>query len=502
MASDSRNLYVSGLSNNMSDSMLRQLFEGFGPIVFAKVCQSYQGGSGYGFVTFCLRESAQTAVHGLNGSLHQGARLQVRRAERGAGKTLGSEASGSSNNAHTNVYVNRWPLRLGEDEFRQAFEKIGEIVSVKLFVEKQREGRVYGFVLFSTRESAQKAVAAMDGVKYDEVALQVSPASNYNKSATEEQVSDERITGTIRAWKDRYGWIAADSNVDHPLASMHRGHIYVNVRDVEGADDLRQGCRVSFMVYANTDGLGASKVHLLAGSGLGGIPDERSPSDCRLSVPSALSAPTLAPQKWWHVLEGDCCPISLTPLEQLEREPFGLLGSNDADNLPLEGIWGERARAALMGTPGQAIHWSDGMFLACSLVANSRFVNPVTRRPLSRGECQSLDDYLDGHQLPDVQVAEAFDLAQAAASDSAIGKGNQRLNELSRDAAALLHIFDEGPVECSQSPRTSASAPVATVSAAPATALGGNGVVYHGEPPAPAVATTTAPRQRRWGRGR
>merc|ERR1711890_96082 len=98
-----------------------------------------------------------------------------------------------------------------------------------------------------------------------------------------------------------------------------------------------------------------------------------------------------------------------------------------------------------MGT--QAIHWSDGMFLACSLVANGQMMDPVNMRPLSKGECESLDQYLHAHGLPAVHVAEAFTLSQAVASGIDDELALRRLAALGREAASLLRIFDEGLAE-------------------------------------------------------
>ena len=59
---------------------------------------------------------------------------------------------------------------------------------------------------------------------------------------------------------------------------------------------------------------------------------------------------------WWYSLAGECCPISLVPLENLQREPFGLLSSPIDGSSPtsedievsqghsiLEGVWGGAA---------------------------------------------------------------------------------------------------------------------------------------------------------------
>ncbi|CAE8613769.1 unnamed protein product, partial [Polarella glacialis] len=101
---------------------------------------------------------------------------------------------------------------------------------------------------------------------------------------------------------------------------------------------------------------------------------------------AAHSMPPGAP-RWWSYLEGDCCPISLTPLEEMTFDPFGVLGTSteNPDALPTKGIWG-KAAADEVRKDGQAVHWFDGMFLASFLVSSGMLIDPVNRRNLSRGE--------------------------------------------------------------------------------------------------------------------
>lgn len=151
--------------------------------------------------------------------------------------------------------------------------------------------------------------------------------------------------------------------------------------------------------------------------------------------------------KWWRCLAGDCCPISLIPLEELTCEPFGILGTSECINhLQSEGIWGPGAVALALNRqpPAQAIHWFDGMFLASFLVSSGQLIDPVNRRALTRGECVSLDEYLEAHGLPPVHVADVFDLARAVSGQQAGNSGNlERIASLEREAASMLRsLFD------------------------------------------------------------
>jgi len=133
--------------------------------------------------------------------------------------------------------------------------------------------------------------------------------------------------------------------------------------------------------------------------------------DYAAGIGYAPPPPTAASMGWWCALQGECCPISLTPLEELDYEPFGLVSGTGAEEPCDAGIWGAKSLAALRRHSVQAVHWFDGASLAEYLVTTGRFINPVNRRALSRCECQSLDQYLETLGLAAARVAEAYDIA-------------------------------------------------------------------------------------------
>lgn len=147
--------------------------------------------------------------------------------------------------------------------------------------------------------------------------------------------------------------------------------------------------------------------------------------------------------KWWQCLAGDCCPISLDPLEELTCEPFGLFGVTDGDGRPpQQGVWGSQAAELVRRQSLQNVHWFNGMFLASFLVSSSQLIDPVNRRQLTRGECVSLDNYLAAHRLPAVHVTDVYDLQQAVSGSVSSG-ATDRIAALEREAASMLRsLFD------------------------------------------------------------
>lgn len=80
------NLYVKPLGPGVTDEKLRELFVSHGTIVSAKVMKNPETGEsrGFGFVCFTQSEAASQALVKLNGSMFEGVKLYVARAQKKA----------------------------------------------------------------------------------------------------------------------------------------------------------------------------------------------------------------------------------------------------------------------------------------------------------------------------------------------------------------------------------------------------------------------------------
>mmetsp|Transcript_57582 Transcript_57582/g.106404 ORF Transcript_57582/g.106404 Transcript_57582/m.106404 type:complete len:452 (-) Transcript_57582:75-1430(-) len=73
------------------------------------------------------------------------------------------------------------------------------------------------------------------------------------------RVTTYRVSGTLTDWKGNHGWIEPDRHFDHPEVKKHKGRIFLAHKDVEEEID-GVGATVSFFVYKDANGLGASEV--------------------------------------------------------------------------------------------------------------------------------------------------------------------------------------------------------------------------------------------------
>ena len=61
------------------------------------------------------------------------------------------------------LYVGNLPFSVNDEELREAFSQIGEVVSAKVIIEHPTErSKGFGFVEMATEELAKSAIAEMD----------------------------------------------------------------------------------------------------------------------------------------------------------------------------------------------------------------------------------------------------------------------------------------------------------------------------------------------------
>ena len=84
---------------------------------------------------------------------------------------------------------------------------------------------------------------------------------------------------------------------------------------------------------------------------------------------------------WWRTLQEDD-PISLEPLNKLQYAPFDLKANDDISV------------------------WFDPRILGNYLVSTAAFEHPLSRRALTRGDCQALDQHLAACRLKAIGVTE------------------------------------------------------------------------------------------------
>ncbi|PSN60907.1 polyadenylate binding protein [Corynespora cassiicola Philippines] len=150
------NVFIKNLDTAIDNKALHDTFAAFGNILSCKVAQDEMGNSkGYGFVHYETAEAATNAIKHVNGMLLNEKKVFV--GHHIPKKDRMSKFEEMKAN-YTNVYVKNVDLDVTDDEFRDLFEKFGQITSASLARDDEGKSRGFGFVNFVKHEDAAAAV--------------------------------------------------------------------------------------------------------------------------------------------------------------------------------------------------------------------------------------------------------------------------------------------------------------------------------------------------------
>merc|ERR1719343_480940 len=62
------------------------------------------------------------------------------------------------------------------------------------------------------------------------------------------RITAEKFSGTVEAWKGKYGWIRPAEEIQHEKAAFKRGNLFVSSNDLLGVTELIAGSTVQFHI--------------------------------------------------------------------------------------------------------------------------------------------------------------------------------------------------------------------------------------------------------------
>lgn len=178
------NVFIKNLDTAIDNKALHDTFAAFGNILSCKVAQDEYGNSkGYGFVHYETAEAANNAIKHVNGMLLNDKKVYV--GHHISKKDRQSKFEEMKAN-FTNVYVKNIDLEATDDDFRELFGKYGEITSATISRDPETgKSRGFGFVNYSTHDSAQKAVDEMNDKEWRGQKLYVGRAQKKHEREEE-----------------------------------------------------------------------------------------------------------------------------------------------------------------------------------------------------------------------------------------------------------------------------------------------------------------------------
>ncbi|CAI0391731.1 unnamed protein product [Linum tenue] len=200
-------VYVGGIPHDVSEHDLRHFCESVGEVTEVRIMKGKESGEGkgYAFVTFRTKELANKAMKDLNNSEFKGKKVKCSASQANHRLFIGNIPRSWGEKDMKNVvmkigpgvvsvellkvraiYVKNLPKDITQDQLRQLFEHHGNITKVVLPPAKPGHERSrFGFVHFSERSSAMKALKNTERYEIDGQVLDCSlakPQADNNKS--------------------------------------------------------------------------------------------------------------------------------------------------------------------------------------------------------------------------------------------------------------------------------------------------------------------------------
>lgn len=183
------NVFIKNLDVAIDNKALHDTFAAFGNILSCKVAQDENGNSkGYGFVHYETDEAASQAIKHVNGMLLNEKKVYV--GHHIPKKDRQSKFEEMKAN-FTNVYVKNIANEVSDEDFRELFAKYGDVTSSSLARDQEGKSRGFGFVNFTTHESAAKAVDELNGKDFRGQDLYVGRAQKKHEREEELRKSYE-----------------------------------------------------------------------------------------------------------------------------------------------------------------------------------------------------------------------------------------------------------------------------------------------------------------------
>lgn len=178
------NVFIKNLDAAIDNKALHDTFAAFGNILSCKVAQDETGSSkGYGFVHYETAEAADQAIKSVNGMLLNEKKVFV--GHHIPKKDRMSKFEEMKAN-FTNIYVKNIELEVTDEQFRELFEKYGDITSASLAHDSETgKSRGFGFVNYVRHEDAAKAVDELNDTDFHGQKLYVGRAQKKHEREEE-----------------------------------------------------------------------------------------------------------------------------------------------------------------------------------------------------------------------------------------------------------------------------------------------------------------------------
>ncbi|KAI6128843.1 2-oxoacid dehydrogenases acyltransferase-domain-containing protein [Pisolithus croceorrhizus] len=190
-ATPSASLHVWELDPSVTDAMLREVFEKFGPVKSIHIRRDAASGHslGYAYVNYQNVADAQRALKELNYSTIKGQTCRI---------TWSQPDPALRKTAQGNIYVSNLDEQIDEKArllcvhmaaLHDAFVCFGNVLSCKVATDDQGRPKGHGFINYETTEAAERAINVANGTVLNGKQIRVSPYRSRKERESKSQMN-------------------------------------------------------------------------------------------------------------------------------------------------------------------------------------------------------------------------------------------------------------------------------------------------------------------------
>lgn len=230
------NIFIKNLDAIIDNKSLHDTFAAFGNILSCKVAQDEFGNSkGYGFVHYETGESATNAIKHVNGMLLNEKKVFV--GHHIPRKDRDSKFDEMKAN-FTNIYVKNIPLEVTDEEFRNLFEKFGDVTSASIARDADTgKSRGFGFVNYIKHDHASTAVDELNEKDFKGQVLYVGRAQK--KHEREEELRKQHEAARVEKASKYQGVNLYVKNIDDDIDDDELREIFASAGNITSAKIMR-----------------------------------------------------------------------------------------------------------------------------------------------------------------------------------------------------------------------------------------------------------------------
>ena len=230
------NVFIKNLDTAIDNKALHDTFAAFGNILSCKVAQDEFGNSkGYGFVHYETGEAATNAIKHVNGMLLNEKKVFV--GHHIPRKDRDSKFDEMKAN-FTNIYVKNIEPEVTDDDFRDLFEKYGDITSASIARDDTGKSRGFGFVNYIKHEDASTAVDKLHDKDFKGQNLYVGRAQK--KHEREEELRKQHEAARVEKASKYQGVNLYVKNLEDDVDDDKLREIFATAGSITSAKVMRE----------------------------------------------------------------------------------------------------------------------------------------------------------------------------------------------------------------------------------------------------------------------